>query len=302
MNYEYRVDIRDNAILRASFNELTRKTFGFDFISWYDQEHWGDNYIPHALVDHSGKVISNVSVNLMKFDVSGETKHYIQLGTVMTDPDYQGQGLNKYLIHRILEEYQETVDGFYLFANDSVLNYYPKYGFKPVKEYEYSLLVEGKAMEKAGKYSIEKVSLSDQKACDKLYQTIQFTDQENLGHNPNDRFALYDNLSLIQFWLTAEYEDNVYYIPELKAYIIAHIETDVLTVVQIFSQKKVDMVKLAASFGEEISKVKLCYTPKEKEVYHVKPHKIENSTLFILGEDLYQMEIKKMMFPEISHA
>ena len=138
MKYNYITVVKNDDRLRESFNELTRKTFCFDFVSWYETGHWGEMYLPHVLVD-GDKVISNVSVNLMQFDLNGEKKNYIQLGTVMTDPEYRDQGLNRFIMEQILREYEGKVDGIYLFGNDSVLDYYPKFGFRPSKEYEYYL-------------------------------------------------------------------------------------------------------------------------------------------------------------------
>ena len=100
MKYNYRIDVRENNDLRANFNILAREIFGFDFIDWYEKGYWSDKYIPHILADNNGKVISNVSVNLMKFDVGGVIKNYIQLGTIMTDSDYRGQGLNKFILEK----------------------------------------------------------------------------------------------------------------------------------------------------------------------------------------------------------
>ena len=301
MNYKFCADVKDNNTLRASFNELVQRTFGFNFILWYEKGHWGNDYIPHVLVDNDGKVISNVSVNFMKFDMDGVIKNYIQLGTIMTDTDYRGQGLNKYLIERILEEYKDRVDGFYLFANDSVLKYYPKFGFKPCVQYEYSLSISRKTDKKKDKYIIKKVDMSHPDACDKLYHTIHKYDSMNMGNNPNDGFSMCDNLSLIQFWLAAEYGNNVYYLPELEAYVIASISDGILKVFQIVSTHKVDIEKMASSFEDDISNVELYYTPIEKEAYQVKIHK-EECTLFILGESLEKVETDKLLFPILSHA
>ena len=69
MNYIYNIKVKENDAIRASFNELTRKTFGFDFVNWYEAGQWGDFYIPHVLLD-GDKVISNVSVNLMRLYIS----------------------------------------------------------------------------------------------------------------------------------------------------------------------------------------------------------------------------------------
>lgn len=60
MNYEFTNKVRTNDVLRKSFNELTQKTFWFNFEDWYKKGHWQDMYIPHVLVDGE-KVVSNVS-------------------------------------------------------------------------------------------------------------------------------------------------------------------------------------------------------------------------------------------------
>lgn len=71
---------------------------------WFQNGFWGEKYIPCSLVDGE-KVIANVSVNRMDFNLDGIEKHYIQLGTVMTDKAYRGQGLSRYLMEKVIEEY-----------------------------------------------------------------------------------------------------------------------------------------------------------------------------------------------------
>ena len=127
---------KDDSARLDSFNELTRKTFGFDFVKWHEAGHFGEMYVPHVIMDKD-KVVSNVSVNRMQIDIGGNIKNYIQLGTVMTDEAYGKQGLNRKIMDFVLQEYADKVDGLYLFGNDSVRNYYPKFGFVPCEEYEY---------------------------------------------------------------------------------------------------------------------------------------------------------------------
>lgn len=136
--YIHSTAVRQNAAVRASFNALAQKTFGIDFAPWYEAGGWGADYLPHVLLDGE-RVVSNVSVNRMQFELQGVIRHYLQLGTVMTDDSCRGQGLNRWLLQHVLAEYRDAMDGVYLFANDSVLDYYPRFGFVPVKEYEYYL-------------------------------------------------------------------------------------------------------------------------------------------------------------------
>lgn len=299
MKYNYITAVKNDDRLRESFNELTRKTFCFDFVSWYETGHWGEMYFPHVLVD-GNKVISNVSVNLMQFDLDGEKKNYIQLGTVMTDPEYRGQGLNRYIMEQILREYEGKVDGIYLFGNDSVLDYYPKFGFQPSKEYEYYLPSD--RAENSHSYQIEKVDMSGKKQQEKLYEAIRTYKASPEETNQNDGMYMSENIGLYQFWLDAEYGDSVYYLPEEEAYLIARVEEKMLHVYQIFGKKQLQPERLLSSFGEGIEEMVLGYTPVHKEKFLVREHKEEDCTLFILGEDLRRIEENRMMFPILSHA
>ena len=93
-------NIRDDAALRSSFNRLAEKTFDLNFENWYQNGYWKENYIPYAAV-REGQVIANVSVNPMTFSENGILHHYIQLGTVMTDSAFRGQGLCRLLMEAV---------------------------------------------------------------------------------------------------------------------------------------------------------------------------------------------------------
>ena len=73
--------MRDDA-LRHALNDLTKKTFGFDFESWVTGGYFEGDYIPFSFIE-DGKIISNVSANRMSFLQNGVEKNYIQIGTVM---------------------------------------------------------------------------------------------------------------------------------------------------------------------------------------------------------------------------
>lgn len=299
MKYEFCNKVRDNDILRESFNELTRRTFGFDFVGWYEAGQWGDFYIPQVLLDGE-KVVSNVSVNIMQFDVQGVKKNYIQLGTVMTDNAYRGRGLNREIMERILAEYKDKVDGIYLFGNDEVVNYYPKFGFKPAKGYEYYLSCENAGGVKA--YVLEKVDMQDVAQAEKLYDFMRAYEVNANEQNQNDAMYMSENVNLFQFWLGAGYGDSVYYLPEMNAYAILEVDGDRVLICQIFGKAEADILRLAKAANKDVAEVVLGYTPVQKEKYLVRERKEEDCTMFIIGEDLACMEEKKMMFPVLSHA
>ena len=290
--------VRENAVLRASFNELTRKTFGFDFTAWYNAGHWGECYIPHVLLDGE-RVVSNVSVNLMPFAVGGERKHYIQLGTVMTGEAHRGRGLNGRLMERVLRECEEKSDGIYLFGNDSVLDYYPKFGFRQAREYEYYLPCPAK--DNARPYRLEKIDMKSEKQRERLYEIMRNC-PGNKTPNPNDGMYMDGNPGLYQFWLDAEFGDMVYYLPENGDFIVAGTDGGRWMLYQTFGEEKIDLPRLAAAFEGTADELVLGYTPADRERLCVREHKEEDCTLFVLGEDLQRVEREKMMFPLLSHA
>lgn len=302
MRYEFSTDIRDDEKLRESFNVLTEQTFCFNFKEWYERGEWGNKYIPHVLVDN-GRVISNVSVNLMTFNIDGVIHKFIQLGTVMTAKEYRGQGLNKYIIEQIFEEYEGKTEGMYLFGNDSVLEYYPKFGFEAIEEYAYSRKVNRTCTAGNGTgLRVIKADKNDSNIWNKLIAKIKLCNASQISQNQNDGMHMIDNYGLYMFWLKGEYSDKLYYLPEQDAFVILTVEGNELVITQILGNEKVDLDMLALSFGEQISEIRLEYTPADKKMYQVNIHKVEDRTIFIKGEKMKLIKSGKLVFPELSHA
>ena len=122
------------------------------------------------------------------------------------------------------------------------------------------------------------------------------------GKNANDGMYMNKNLGLYQFWLGGAYKNNVYYVPEVEAYVVAEVERNVVRVLQIFGEREVDFERLSKSFGEEITEMVLGFTPMQKKVFLVREYKEEDCTLFILGDDLECVEMEQLIFPALSHA
>lgn len=285
-NYRFSNTVRTDDTLRSSFNELTQATFCFNFEGWYASGHWSDLYVPHALIENE-RVISNISVNHMVFDLNGTRKYYLQLGTVMTAEDHRNQGLNHRIMEKILHDYREKADGIYLFGNDSVVDYYPKFGFRKAVETEYYLRKE----QFGAPYELVKTDADA--LCDAIKQN---------RHNPNDGFYMNENLGLYRFWCAAEFDENIYRIPEVNAYVIATTENDAVHIHQIIGAQKADLNRLAASFGTQIREAVLRFTPADRQNLLNRPHKEEDCTLFILGDDLDRIEEDGLIFPSLSHA
>lgn len=279
---------RENEELRHSFNELAKKTFWIDFEDWYRNGYWTDRYNPYSIV-MDGKVVANVSVNRTDFAMSGEVKHYIQLGTVMTDEQYRNKGLIRRIMEEIDKDYEGKIDGMYLFANNGVLSFYPKFGFRTAKQYEYVKEVCSNAQS-----SFVQVPMQDKAAWDMLEAKIK------TGY-VQSAFEMVDNSQLNMFYVSKYMQDNVYYNETLDAYVIAETEDDTIVINMVISEKQQNLNRIAEGFGGDIRHVILGFTPKDRTGFEKREMDQDDRTLHVKGEwkDFEELEL---MFPLLAHA
>ncbi len=286
--YQVVKNYRNDERLRHSFNELAKKTFYINFEDWYQNGYWTDRYNPYSIVIE-GKVVANVSVNITDFDVNGEDKHFIQLGTVMTDEQYRNQGLIRIIMEEIDKDYADRVDGMYLFANNDVLSFYPKFGFRAVKQYEYVKEVKVPAQQ-----IFTPVPMKDKKSWDMLENKIRTCCKQSA-------FEMIDNSQLNMFYVSKYMQENVFYSETLDTYVIAETDNNILTIDMVISDKEQDLNRIAHGFGEKIQHVILGFTPKDVQGFEVREMDQDDRTLHIKG-DLAVMEKNKLMFPLLAHA
>lgn len=280
-------DYRENKELRDSFNELAKKVFNLEFEEWYRNGFWNEKYIPFSVVI-DGKVVANVSVNKCDMNYNGEVLKLIQLGTVMTDPDYRGNGYAGMLMNEIMKEYEGKADGMYLYANDTVLEFYPKFGFHKKTEFQYSKHVKNITNDVTEKIPME--TPEDWAGMVDIMKT-----KARCGN-----MTLNGNEDLFMFYLSQFMKENVYYISSLDTHVIAEIDGDTLMIHAIFGEAAIDDV--IASFGSRIRNVILFFTPVDITGYEEKVVEEEDTTFFVKGKAFETLGDYKFMFQAIAHA
>ncbi|HEX9062045.1 MAG TPA: GNAT family N-acetyltransferase [Clostridia bacterium] len=288
--YTFIKDFKDNTLFRKSYNALTQKIYGFNFEQWYGMGYWGNGYRPYSLADGEN-IVANVSVSIIDCLVLGETRRYIQIGTVMTDPAYRNQGLARYLMERVIEEWKSKCDMIYLFANDSVLDFYPKFGFRKINEYQYSksITCDNEAIE------AEKLDMNlDSNR--KLLETIA------ANSIPLSKITILKNVGLIMFYCTSFMSGQVFYLRERDVIVIAEYKGNILYIYDIFSQSEVDLDSIIKPLSDKNTKcVVLGFTPKNENGYYVNLME-SDTTLFVMNDKFDLFQDNKLMFPVLSHA
>lgn len=278
---------RDCKELRDSFNELAEKTFELSFENWYQNGFWKENYDPFSVVI-DGKVVANVSVNQCNVMHDGKVLKLIQLGTVMTDPEHRGKGYARMLMEAVMKEYEGKVDGMYLYANDSVLDFYPKFGFKKRNEYQYS-----KKVCNSGSNVMENIPMDTPEAWAAMVDVMKKKPQQGT-------MTMIGNEGLFMFYLSQFMTEAVYYLPAKDTYAVAEVEDDTLVLHAVFGTAAVDEV--IAAFGSGIDRVVLCFTPKNTEGYDESVIEEEDTTFFVKGKAFEELKDQKFMLQAISHA
>lgn len=289
MGYKIVKDFRDNEKIRYAFNKLTEDTFGFSFENWYQDGYWKDNYRPYGIMD-GDRMISNVSVNPMTFNIKGEERTFVQLGTIMTSKDSRNKGLARFIMEAVLEEWKDKCDLVFLFANDSVVEFYPKFGFKEVDQWQSSKAITTEGLGLARKLDMSK---------EEDRQIFVSCSNKTL---PQSNLAMVDNIELLMFYCTSFMSDYVYYDSNNDAVIIAKHTEEGIFIFDILAEHKMTLDEAVNTLPFPKSKAIVCgFTPLKTDSYKTEILKEEDTTLFILGDADFLSE-HKLMFPVLSHT
>ena len=278
---------------RSMLNELTRKTFGFDFDFWVDGGYFEGDYIPYSFIE-DGRMISNVSANIMRFMQNGKIKNYIQIGTVMTDESHRKQGLAAELMKHVTEKYDKDFDGFYLFGALSASGFYQKNGFQIVNQYRYTVKDEfckrdtGKEAFKPAKETGDKIR---QKYLDLVRNSAPHSSFEQIN-----RYGL-------QMFYTAGF-DTVFYAEDMDCFIVLD-EDDGIVLQSVLCKEKVSLADVLKRIDLNGQKCRLGFTPLDEDKDKCTAEMYDGADdyrLFYRGEELLSIERDRLYFPELSHA
>lgn len=287
--YLFTNEVRKNATVRESFNTLATKTFGLSFENWHSMGYWGDDYIPYALLA-GGAVVANASVNHMHTCVKGVSRHYIQIGTVMTDPAYRGRGLAAFLINKILADWAEKSDGIYLFANDSVLEFYPKFGFVKAEEYQCTLPISG------GRGIAKQLDMDDNASIKLLLSAYQ-------EGNPFSVFPMLHNEGLLIFYCPQFLKENVYLSEKTGAVVVAETEGSRMICSDIFGGNGHTLTEILLDVASaDVTEAVLGFSPVDTTGMALTVRQEEDTTLFYLAQKGNPFGKQRLMFPLLSHA
>lgn len=124
---------------REKLYPLFEKVFGIkaDILADFSNRgFWNEGYLPYTFFD-GGRAVANVSAIPLPMLINGKTANCMGIQSVMTDPDYRKNGLMKKLFQNMLEDLEQTCEGFMLFTGSPEL--YTPFGFKVINQYYFKI-------------------------------------------------------------------------------------------------------------------------------------------------------------------
>ena len=248
-----------------TLNGLMRKTFDFDFDFWFRRGFWTESYESYSLTD-GGRMIAHVGVARQRVRVNGKEFGAIQLGGVACVPEERGRGHARRLIDNILRRYSGTPA--FLFANDSVLEFYPKFGFRQVEE----------------KVPAARVVL-DNDAEPVKCRPEELLELAGKRRQPaSGRFDVLAGKEIRCFHLFGEYADRLYRLAPGLA-VAAEQEGDTLKLDEIFAARPVTWETLAGLLPfRGIRRVEFGFSPDRLGVEFVWETPEKSAGLFVRGD------------------
>lgn len=247
---ELMIDYKTNDTLRGSFNTLATETFGINFEPWFKKGFWNDAYMCYSYA-LDGRIIANVSINKMTLRLQGKSYQALQIGTVMTTPEYQRMGLAYNLFDIVVKEWEEKVDFIYLFGGDQALPLYKKFDMIAYDEHRYFVSCPKQLV----KSDIRKLNLKDSEDYDLML---------NITHKrvaQSDAIGVEKDSHLIMFYCHEWYADNLYYLEKEDTILVMAEEEEMLQLYDVLADEVKDVAKLLSLIVTEADKVELHFKP-----------------------------------------
>lgn len=220
-------DFYDNQRLADSFFSLQKKIFPELDLKWaFQNELVSQQTIPWGIF-HEKQALSILNATLMKIVLDGEVKNAVQIGTVATDPDYRFLGLSKKLLLTALGEYKHYCDFIFLFANDTVLEFYPKFGFKQYPQYLFRTKLRGQSTEFSYRRLQPNHVSEDLNILEKLYENRDLL---------SNSFSVIENSVLPLWYCRVVHKDYLWYDDRSQTLLVAKEIDSVLHVFDMVSK------------------------------------------------------------------
>lgn len=300
-------DCSENKEYRKSFSNLAADTFGLNFEMWFEEGYCNENYISYSYI-YNEKVISNVSINKFTIIQDGKIRKVIQLGTVMTDINYRNKGLIRRLMNEVFKDYEDKIDYIYLFANKSILDFYPKFGFNRKNETEYKISMNDIRNKNYKKVNYKNIGYKSIASIRRLNLSLM-NDKLIIERLCKDRYPVSNKLGVIndewplKVYCSYIFNDNLYYFQDYDIVAILERKNDEVIINDIISKNPIDFDNILLRLIESDDKIiKINFIPESKKFKVITREIIDDDNVLFIKNCKGKARDEEMLFPVTSHT
>lgn len=270
---------RNDKGYKTKLNKLLKPVF-LDFQFWYDLNLWDNNYESYSIMKED-EILSNICLYRSKIQLKNKVYDALSIGAVATKSEYRGKGYSRILMDHILNKYPDTP--MYLSANESVIDFYPRFGFK--RAYEKLPVLDVKI---DNNFVPVKLRYDDMKTWDYVIKRKNFSKQ----------FDCLNTASINLFHIHLGYLKHcIFEMPQIKTLGIAEKSGNTLNLIATFSEKQIPFSVLLKHLPfQEIERIEFGFTPDDScDHYYFK--ECETDPLFVRN---IKCDLGDFKFPELS--
>lgn len=288
---------RDKPQYRQGFFELLPQVFpGVSFVEWHKRGCWDDNYHTYGVYNHhTNQMLANVAVGLMNIWVEHQLLRGLQFSAVATLPEARKKGYSRQLMELILKKYADETELFFLFANPSVVDFYPLFGFRQVEEHFFRMAYPANVF---SDFSATRLDVNNKQ------------DWEVITHFTAHRkpltqiFGVSGEENILNWSLLYSFNQNIYYLRDKQLIIVAEELEGVLNIYDILSLQPLETLVfwdiLPCISYEGVHTIEFQFTPEKLKVETQAVAADKESPLFIKGA--FKVEGKPFKFPVMAQT
>jgi predicted N-acetyltransferase YhbS len=259
------------------------------FRRWYEYGGWDERYSVFAITE-GDRIIASASLTRMDLVLADSRVRGWQLGAVGTDPERRKLGLQKQVLSCLLEHTGPS-DLVFLFANHHVIDFYPRFGFRLVRDcmFEIETVVEPRSQ----RLRVLELASAEDRA---LLQRVAAQAQ------PVTRDFGAENYGQLVLWYWCNfYPEGLRYEPEHDAIFVVEQGDDVLRVYDVLAAGQLDLSRyLPQLVTAPVHKLEFGFTPARFWPETVSRPDYTDSPLFVRGP--HALPDRPFKFPMIAQT
>jgi len=222
------------------------------FRDFHSRGFWDETYRPFTYFEEE-KAVANVSLFQMEFFINGEMVNATGIQSVMTHPDYRGQGLMKSLFNEALAFIDQKDEPAFLMTSSPEL--YTPFGFKSIEEYYFVRSYEHKP---EGPTQLQKVDIFNEKDL----HTFR-SKWENRTPLSKEFMPLRYQSSFFLNMYNPNLHELLYYCDGLDAYLVYDVEGGTLELFDIIADQIPDLEDICRAIPEPFENIAVYFNPDQ---------------------------------------